>query len=392
MTHESPQLARVRQARAALLLTHPFFGVLSLKLALKETQAIPTAGVNTREMVFNPAFVDTLSGAELKGLIAHEVMHLALGHQTRQGLREHGRWNQACDYALNLTIIDDGFTLPPDGLVDPKYRGMSAEAIYEKLPKQSKPKRGKGKPGNGTSNPGQGQPDDGSGEGDEPAWGTFDSAGPEGSAEAQESAREWAENAAEAVRAAKSAGKLPAHIARTITEALAPRADWRSLLRRFMTDQVRTSTTWSRRNKRFPGVYLPGKLRDGMGEIVIGVDTSGSIDSRTLTAFGAEIRSICADVAPAMVRVVYCDAAVNHVDSFEYGEDVTLTPHGGGGTDFRPVFERVAASGWTPAACVYLTDLMGTFPDAAPEYPTLWASYGAGDAAAPWGETVRIDG
>ncbi len=383
-TTESPQIERVRQARAGLLLTHPFFGVLSLKMMLRETDSIPTAGVDSKYLHFNPAFIDTLSNAELKGVIAHEVLHLALGHHARMGARDHTMWNVACDYALNPTLVSDGFTLPKGALIDPQYTGLMAEVIYERLKQQAQQQpaqgKGKGKPGQGTPQPGQG-------------WGDFTSPGPEDSADAKESLREWQDNAADAMKAAQSAGKMPAGIKREIDSALAPKADWKALLRRFMTDQVRSTPTWSKPNKRFfPALYLPGKLKDGMGAIAIMVDTSGSIDSATLGVFAGEINAIIADCAPAMVHVIYCDADVNHVDSYDAGEEVTLRPHGGGGTDFRPAFEYADKESWPLACAVYLTDMCGTFPTHAPEYAVLWAAYGASGITAPWGETVKIDG
>lgn len=370
MSAESPSMARVRNARGGLLLTHPFFGVLSLKIALRESSDVPTAGVTSKELVFNPAFVDGLSNHELRGLIAHEVMHLGLCHHARQGTRDHQLWNIAADFAINPVLIDDGFILPKGALLDSAFKGMSAEAIYDKLRDSAKPITA-----------------DGSG-----ATGTFDSAGPEGSAEAGESAREWQEYAQEALRAASSAGKLPQHLRRVITESLAGKADWRALLRRFMTDQVRVRSTWSKRNKRFPDIYMPGRQRDGMGALVVGVDTSGSVSPEVLARFGAEISAIAADVEPSVIHVVYCDADVNHVESFEHGEEIKLEPHGGGGTDFRPVFEYVANEGLRPECLIYLTDMCGRFPDVEPEYPVLWAAYGAGGIVAPMGETVVIDG
>lgn len=374
---ESPQLQRVRDARSGLLMTHPFFGVLSLKLAIRETTAISTAGVNAQELVFNATFVDTLSNVELKGLIAHEVMHLALGHHARQGNRHPQLWNLAADFALNPALVTDGFTLPPGGCIDPQYNGMSAEAIYDKL--RDSVQQAMAAAGAGAGPQGQG-------------WGDFDSAGPEGSAEAQESAREWAENAAEALRAASSAGKLPAGIKRVVDAALAPKADWKALTRRWMSDNIRTATTWSKPNKRFPGIYLPGKIKDGLGPVALMIDTSGSIDAHTLGVFEAGCNDIISDLEPSAVHVIYCDAAVNRVDTFEAGEPVRLQCCGGGGTDFRPPFQRVADEGWALSGAIYLTDLMGSFPAHAPEYPVLWASYGAGGAEAPHGETVAIDG
>ncbi len=386
MALESPQVSRVREARSGLLRTHPFFGILSLRMKIYETTQIPTAGVDNENLHFNPAFVDTLCDAELKGLIAHEVLHLALCHHAREGTRDHKVWNLACDFAINPGLVEDGFMLPPGGMIDPQFKDMSAEVIYEKLQDIIQQIREKMKSAGIEPQPGDGDPDG-------QAWGDFDSAGPDESADAQESARQWTEAASDAMRAAQSAGKMPANLKRDIEAAMAPKADWRALLRRFMTDQVRVQSTWSKPNKRFyPSAYLPGKFKDGMGTLVIGVDTSGSISGPVLERFAAEINAIAEDVEPAEIHVVYCDAEVNKVETFESGDEIVLHPYGGGGTRFSPVFKRVEAENWSPAALVYLTDLCCDDYPAEPGYPVLWASYGAGGAVAPLGETVAIDG
>lgn len=373
-------LRKLSEARASLLQTHPFFGVLALKLKIRiaetpaELAAIRgTAGVCTEYMMFSPAFVETLVQGELKGLMAHEVMHLAMGHQARLGSRDPAKWNEACDHAVNHVLLEDNFMLPAGGCYDPKFKGMAAETIYPLLP--DRPRKG------------------GGGTGDGQDWGTFEQAGAEGSAEQQASLREWQQNAMQAAKAAQSAGKLPAHIKREIDAAVAPRQDWRSLFKRFFTAQIKQRQTWAKPNKRFyPGVYLPGTIREGLGVVVFIIDTSGSIGADTLGAFQAVANDIIGECEPAEVHVVYADAAVNRVDSYESGEEIALKPEGGGGTDFRPAFKRIERDGFEPVCACYLTDLMGTFPDTAPGYPVLWLSYGAMGAAAPWGETVRIDG
>ncbi len=373
-TMESPSMSRVRDARAGLLLTHPFFGVLSLKIELQEDSSIPTFCVNTRTLRFNPTFADSLSNAEIKGVIAHEVMHLAMCHHARMGARDHGLWNQAADYAINPCLIEDGFALPAGGLNDPQYAGLSAEIIYTKL-RDKEHQSGKQGPSG------------------ENSTGTFESAGPEDSAAAGEAAREWTQNAQEATRAASSAGKMPAHIKRQIAAAGAPKQDWRALLRRFMTDQVKQVPTWARPNKRFPDIYLPGKRREGMGAMAAMVDTSGSIygNPGALERFSVELNAVVADVEPSAVYVVYCDTRVTRVDVFEAGEPITIKPEGGGGTMFTPAFDRVAAEGWPVACAVYFTDLECSDWPSDPGYPVLWASYGAHGAVAPMGETIQVD-
>lgn len=374
---ESPTTTRIRDARGALLLTHPFFGVLSLKLTLEETTDIPTMAVSTKALKYNPAFVESLGNAELKGVIAHECMHLALLHHARQESRDAGMFNEAADYTINENLIADGFTLPKGALLDARFNGMSAEQIYQRLRDEEKPEQD----GQGGKQPGKGAG----------ATGSFESAGPDGSADAAEAERDWQQNTNEAMRAASSAGKMPAGLRRTIEQALTPKADWRALLRRFMQDQIQTRSTWSKKNKRFPDIFLPGKVNDGMGVLVVAVDTSGSIDQPTLARFSAEVSAMACDLEPSAVHVVYCDTEVNNVDMFERGDTVKLAAHGGGGTRFTPVFEHVSNEGLNPVALVYLTDMQcGDWPGEQ-SYPVLWAAYGAAGVVAPMGETITVD-
>jgi hypothetical protein len=135
-------------------------------------------------------------------------------------------------------------------------------------------------------------------------------------------------------------------------------------------------------------LYLPSVERRGLGEIVIAVDTSGSISKMELEQFAGEISSISEEAQPETIHVVYCDAAVQSAEEFTASEPVRLEPKGGGGTDFRPVFQWVEENDIAPACLVYLTDLCcDSFP-AEPEYPVLWVTDSR--RIAPFGETVRI--
>ena len=98
MRHETPAAERIRKARTALLLDHPFFGSLLFRLKSEEDRAIPTMATDGVVLRYNPEFVDTLNSATLAGVLAHEVMHPALQHHIRRSKRDPRRWNEACDY------------------------------------------------------------------------------------------------------------------------------------------------------------------------------------------------------------------------------------------------------------------------------------------------------
>lgn len=126
----------------------------------------------------------------------------------------------------------------------------------------------------------------------------------------------------------------------------------------------------------------------GVGEVVVFIDCSGSINQRQLGLFEAEVRSILEGQRPEKVYVVYFDAKVQKVDCYEAGQPISLSPMGGGGTDFCPCFAWVEEQGLRPQVLVFLTDLYGTLPDFPPPTPVIWAS--TGKRSAPFGELVPL--
>jgi predicted metal-dependent peptidase len=137
------------------------------------------------------------------------------------------------------------------------------------------------------------------------------------------------------------------------------------------------------------GLYLPGVVCEGVGEICIAVDCSGSINARQLGPFEAEVRSILAGQQPRLVHVLYFDTEVQKVETYEAGQPVKLTPIGGGGTDFRSCFHWLGERKITPQTLVFLTDLWGTFPGDVPPYPVLWASTGKREV--PFGQVIPME-
>jgi predicted metal-dependent peptidase len=123
-------LDRVLKARVELLLTSTFYGVLLGQTTPVISEKIPTAATDGKRHYWNPDFLTTLTQDELLGVQAHESEHDARRHHTRRGHRDPVEWNIACDYAINPDVLDQGFKLPKDALVDFKYRGMSAEDIF----------------------------------------------------------------------------------------------------------------------------------------------------------------------------------------------------------------------------------------------------------------------
>jgi predicted metal-dependent peptidase len=402
ITIETRNSLRIQKARTALLLDHPFFGSLLYRLKDRESRAVKTMATDGVSLLWNPEFVDTLTAATLAGTLAHEVMHPALHHHLRRSGRDPKKWNIACDYAINPLLIDAGLKLPEGVLLENQFRGMSAEQICNLLEseedtdpdsnddQQPPPStdRNSGPDGSELNEPSAPETDGGIGQVlDAPlnAPGEGDDSPTE-----QEQGREWEIAVKQAMTVAQQAGKMPAGLVRTMEGAAEAAVNWRELLRRLWSETTAADYSWMRPNRRhlWRGLYLPGVVKESVGEIVIAVDCSGSISGRQLRLFEAEARSILEGQRPERVYVLYFDAVVQKVEVYEAGQPISLNPVGGGGTEFAPCFEWVEERGIMPQTMVFLTDLYGSFPSSAPSYPVLWAS--TGRRQAPFGEVIPM--
>ena len=221
-----------------------------------------------------------------------------------------------------------------------------------------------------------------------------------GQAPADVSAEEqvWDEAMHQALNLAKAQGKAPGAVQETIQDAHRSTLDWRSLLRRYMTDAAARDYSWSVPNRRFidSGLYLPSIRSEGMGTLAVIIDTSGSVDSDALAAFWSEVREVAAEVEPERVIVLQVDAAVQDEEHYAPSElPERIIVKGRWGTDFRPGFERLAEQGIQPAVCLYFTDMdCDRYPETEPLFDVLWCDWGDGVGLScqppPWGEHIRI--
>ncbi len=350
------------RARTQLILDHSFFGQLAIRLPLVEKPEIKTAAVNGKNIFYNPDFVASLPSGQVKTLLAHEVMHCVFDHIGRRADRDHRKWNQAGDYVINQALLDSGFEEIPSWLRSDAYKDMSTDEVYSLLPESD----------------------------DEDGKDPMDEVLDGDPSDVETNATDWKIATIQAANVARMEGKLPASLARFVDDLTATKLDWRAMLRRFITETAKDDYSWQRPNRHFimQGFYLPTLYSETMGEIVVAIDTSGSISQEMLNTFGGEIKAIVQSSRPSKTHVIYCDSEVNHVDEFGPNDDLHFDMHGGGGTAFAPPFEYVTEKSIKPVCLVYLTDGYGLFPTA-PEYPVVWVC--TTDVVAPFGETVPIE-
>lgn len=250
--------------------------------------------------------------------------------------------------------------------------------------------QGKPKPGAGGQQGGPGKqnapggnsatsPDPGNEPGIGPI-GQFELKTPQQAVEPEEKARQsdWQNALIQAVKmGGKGQGKVPGSLVRQVKDIISPRQPWWELVRSWLREQAAEDWSWMRPNQNYSDCefILPSLFSESVGAIVFGIDSSGSIDDELLAHFREQQQTCLDEMRPRLLIDIVCDSSVQRVTEYRVGDAIKRDAPGGGGTDFRPVFEH-AEKLTEPVKClVFFTDLQGTFPDKDPGYPVLWVNW-----------------
>ncbi|MFZ0106873.1 MAG: VWA-like domain-containing protein [Thiobacillus sp.] len=408
-----PILTKLAAARTRLIMERPFLGSLVMHLPLKPAaEWCSTTATDAQAFYFNPGFIEGLSLAQTQFVLAHEAMHCAMGHTHRRQHRIKRRWDVACDHAVNLMLIEEGLKPPLHGiLANQDYLTLSAEEIYPMIPEDT-PEESFDQHLFDNDNESGASPDENQRQ-DNPDAGESGGQGKEGQSEAEQQqgsggqpsqkpddlspseredlAEQWKNRLAAAAQAARQAGKLSQTMLRWVDDLLAPSLPWRALLARFFAVNQRDDYSWRRPSRREGEALLPRLSSEGI-DVIAAIDTSGSISDDELREFVSELDALKGQVR-ARVTLLACDNKLATKGPWEFEPwDAMQLPdevEGGGGTDFRPVFDWVEHENRSPNMLVYFTDAEGDFPKSAPNYPVIWLVKGKG--VVPWGERVQLN-
>lgn len=379
-------MKKIDNAKTRLSLMQPFFATILLKYPIKATDVVPIAAVTPKgEILYNPKECEKLSVDELVFVLCHEVLHVVFMHALRRENRNHYLYNIACDAVINETLVAANIGKPIDGCV--RFNGaesMTSEQVYEQLAKNVKmPSAQMDLICDGDSNLSEGEQKgaaSGGGQEDPLADARKQFGQKLSDAEKKLAETKTKMDIAEAVSMERMRNKNLGHakgsLLRRLDELImAEKLPWYEYLSRFMTGFISQGESWRRPNRRFSEQYLPTTDRlPAMGQLVVGIDTSGSIGEAELKAFAKHLNDVVEDCRPAEITVLWCDTEISGVDEFTLDDlPFNLEPKGGGGTDMREITKWCSDNAPDADVCVIFTDGWTPYPEEGEEeVPTLW--------------------
>ena len=359
----------VAKTTKELILTEPFYGLFLIGINKKFTDQIPTAGVSKNgigmQLTINPEFYTNLNDLHRLGLIKHELLHIAFGHLLMRDLySNHKLFNIAADLEINQYI--DGSKLPEGGLLLSSFPELNlpkkaGTKVYYNLLEQAQDD------GTSPSLDSLMNKMDGESQYCHGTWDEFDELSEPDKKLLEKQVEHQLKDAAETT--VKRQGNIPGEF-KDIIERLfhvePAKFDWKSYLKRFVGNSSVVYTKKLRRkyNKRYaanPGLKIKFK-----NHILVGVDTSGSVNNEELKEFFSELAHM--SKTGHKITVAQCDTSLRTVEECNPKKDWEI--HGRGGTSFQPVIDHYNEKG-SYTALIYLTDGEAYAPDNCPKN-TLW--------------------
>lgn len=371
---------KVSHCMYKLMKDHGFYGSMAVQVGVSRDDTIKTMSALPTGIKWSGFFVELLTEEEIIAVLIHEVLHIVLYHHTRMGKRDHNLWNIACDYAVNPIVKRMNLKLPDGALIDERFEGWTAEKIYSNLEKEK----------------------------DElpelPEWGIVSPNGDEkGQGSGGEDKSSSMSNELEEVHidqmiktaaiTAKGRGDLPAFIKNLVDKMEQNKIDWENVLLRFVAGDQPQELSMRRIDRQayyLHDMLLPTICGEGVGNLVVYIDTSASVDIPLYKKFLGSIHAISEDIKPKSITIIYCDTEVNKVETYEGGDPIkSISMVGRGGTRITPVFDYIKENNLDVDHFIGFTDCeIWDWPDTL-DFPALFVAP-VGSSNAKIGETTFI--
>jgi predicted metal-dependent peptidase len=367
----SPEYTALQKAKIQLMSTpdSAFFATVCFSLRHIFDDRVSTAATDGRVIRFNPTFFMKLTPPEQVFLLLHETLHVAYLHILRvQPGMNKSKANAAMDYVINLQLTDRNFKMPKCGLLDSQYKGMSWEEVYKLLP------------------------DDQS-----PSWDDLDPMEREGTGAEQEALAQEVQDilvraSIQSRMAGDKPGTIPGEIQIFIDKILNPKLPWQKLLMKYFRSFDKSDYSFKKPNRRFfPKWHLPTLWGESLMDLVVAVDTSGSVSDSDFNTFVSEVHTILRMMKPSKITFIQFDTGIRHVNEVRSVKELlSLKFTGRGGTDVNEVLEWANKN--KPQLLMFFTDGEFRAPDiSVKNSDVLWLIHNNKKFSAPFGKTIHYE-
>ena len=365
--------AKISKAKAKLLVDYPLFGVLASQVELVLNEDIEAFKSDGIRLEYNDDFILGCELSELEFVFANAALHASLAHEYRKANRSGWLWQLATDYAINDMLVANGLKRPHAAPYTKRFTGLYAEEIYEELKADILR--------------------------DELEYESDSEADVEPNDKQEQKEQQSLETILKEELFSQEAQTLiqeyidrddfPTHMERFFTLGKSGQINWRDELREAIERFYRDNYTYMPPNKKFlsQNIYLPSSSSERIN-LVVAIDSSGSIDDELLNTFLSELNFLMLSVQNYKIDILVCDEKIHSHETFYSGDILTCKVIGGGATDFRPVFEFVQKEMLDTTLLLYFTDLDGIFPKEPPKYSVKWVSQNSVDL--PFGELILL--
>jgi len=373
--------SKISQAKAKLLVDYPYFGTLASRLELVTNDDIQAFKSDGKKLEYNSDFIASSEIGELEFILANGAMHSALAHENRKSNRSGWLWQMATDFAINDMLVENGMDIPDGAQYRVRFSGMYAEEIYAELKDDMLREDDNLEYEADDSDDVEKQDND-----------ELQDEIPQTKEELQDEILQEQLLAEEAISLLESEfkkGDAPSDIQRFFKLDFLGKIDWRDELKSAIERFHKDDYTLLPPNKKFLhlGIYLPSNVSQTFN-LVIAIDSSGSIDDTLLSQFLSEVNFLMSLIQNYKIELIICDEKIKSHKTFYSGESLECDVIGGAGTDFRPVFKMIEEEFDDTKLLLYFTDLEGKFLTNIPTYDVKWISKKAKEI--PFGELILL--
>ena len=297
-------------------------------------------------------FAEGLDYEEFVFLILHELGHVIYLSKSRQGLREPARWNAACDYAINYDLHELKQTNPlvafyyrliKGCLINTRYKGMTAEQIYDLLPENQD-------------------------------YSEYLDIVTGGDGDVEAGAEAVIDVLCEAMSRTEEFGNMPGGLQRDISPLKeGKKIDWKALLIEYIQPHV-NDYDFKKGDRRYDDVFIPDIGGEKL-EIALGLDMSGSITEDAAKFMVSEVLALLKSYQSIEVKAFTFDTKIINGMDLTSEDDIpefVKMVKGGGGTSFvQPILTVQKRE--SIKAIIMMTDGYGDFPKVEKmTLPVLW--------------------